>query len=138
MAVCKWSESVNTSSKPVNEYRISVKTGSYYAVYINSVVDKQIQRIIWILLHLTTSLYCLQCFDAVGWAAGRPSTPAYKNLVVGADVVICLEWGADWFAYWFADAIATHYLLLQQIQIGFTFLVPAHMESPGQRDIKQA
>jgi len=33
-----------------------------------------------------------------------------------------------------ADASATHYLLLQEIQIdfGFTFLVPAHPGSPGQ------
>jgi len=40
-------------------------------------------------------------------------------------------------AYGPADATATHYLLLQQIQIGFTlpgftFLVPAHLGSPGQ------
>jgi len=26
----------------------------------------------------------------------------------------------------FSDAIATHYLLLQQIQIDFSFMVPAH------------
>jgi len=36
-----------------------------------------------------------------------------------------------------ADANATHYLLLQKIQIGFTlagftFLLPAHPGSPGQ------
>jgi len=33
-----------------------------------------------------------------------------------------------------ADATATHYLLLQEFQIGFgfTFLVPAHPGSPGQ------
>ena len=40
-------------------------------------------------------------------------------------------------AYSPADATATHYLLLQQIQTGFTlpgftFLVPAHPGSPGQ------
>ena len=40
------------------------------------------------------------------------------------------------FAYGQADVTATHYLLLQQIQIGFTFLVPAHPGSPGQRAIK--
>jgi len=34
------------------------------------------------------------------------------------------------FAYGPADAIATHYLLLQKIQIGFTFLVPAHPGVP--------
>jgi len=40
-------------------------------------------------------------------------------------------------AYGPADATATHYLLLQQMQIGFTilaftFLVPAHPGSPAQ------
>jgi len=40
-------------------------------------------------------------------------------------------------AYGLADATATHYLLLQQIHIGFTFLVftfpvPAHPGGPGQ------
>ena len=36
------------------------------------------------------------------------------------------------FAYGPADAIAIHYLLLQEIQIGFgfTFLVPAHQVVP--------
>jgi len=32
-------------------------------------------------------------------------------------------WGKVHFAYGPADAIATHYLLLQKIQIGFTVLV---------------
>ena len=39
--------------------------------------------------------YCLQCFDAVGWVAGRASG-LYKKLEWwGAGVVICLELGAD-------------------------------------------
>ena len=38
-----------------------------------------------------------------------------------------------------ANATATHCLLLQQnkIQIGFTFLVPAHLGSPGKRAVKR-
>jgi len=36
------------------------------------------------------------------------------------------------FAYGPADATAAHYLLFQYIQIGFTFLVPAHPGSPRQ------
>jgi len=35
------------------------------------------------------------------------------------------------------DATATHCLLLQRIQIGFTFLVPTYPGSPGQRAIKR-
>jgi len=39
------------------------------------------------------SVLCLQCFDAVGWAAGRASG-LYKTEWWGAGVVICLERGA--------------------------------------------
>ena len=39
-------------------------------------------------------------------------------------------------AYGPADATATHYLLLLLIQIGFTFLVPGHPGSPGQKAVK--
>jgi len=37
---------------------------------------------------------CLQCLDAVGWAAGRASGPE-KTEWWGAGMVICLERGAD-------------------------------------------
>jgi len=47
---------------------------------------------------------CLQCFDAVGWEAGRASG-LYKTEWWGAGVVICLERGAD--------ATVTHCVLLQ-------------------------
>ena len=40
-------------------------------------------------------------------------------------------------AYGPADGTATRCLLLSKIQIGFTFLVPAHLGSPGQRAIKR-
>ena len=36
---------------------------------------------------------CLQCFDAVGWVAGRASVP-YTLEYWGAGMVICLEWSA--------------------------------------------
>ena len=53
---------------------------------------------------------CLQCFDAVGWPAGRAS--GLKNRVVGCwcgrlSVERCR------LAYGPADATATHCLLLQ-------------------------
>jgi len=37
---------------------------------------------------------CLQCFDAVGWVAGRASGRK-KTEWWGVGVVICLEQGAD-------------------------------------------
>jgi len=47
---------------------------------------------------------------------------AFKNLEWwGAGVVVCLERGAD----------------LHVVQIGFTFLVPAHPGSPAQRAVKR-
>ena len=39
-------------------------------------------------------MICLQCFDAVGWAAGRASG-LQKTEWWGAGMVICLEQGAD-------------------------------------------
>jgi len=41
------------------------------------------------------------------------------------------------FAYGAADATVTHCLLLQLIQTGFTFLVPAHPGSSGQKAVKR-
>jgi len=52
-------------------------------------------------------IYCLQCFDAVGWAAGRESS--LQELSGG--VLLC---GARCrFAYGPSDATATHCLILQ-------------------------
>ena len=42
----------------------------------------------------TTRKLCLQCFDAVGWAAGRASG-LLKTEWWGTGMVICLERGAD-------------------------------------------
>ena len=69
---------------------------------------------------------CLQCFDAVGWAAGRP----VKIEWWGAGVVICLERGADWhMAQLMPPPLTVSFF--SKIQIGSTFLVPAHLGSPG-------
>jgi len=67
---------------------------------------------------------CLQCFDAVGWAAGRASG-LYKTEWWGAGVVICLERGADLhMAQLMLLPLAVS--CSSKIQIGFTFLVPAY------------
>jgi len=73
---------------------------------------------------------CLQCFDAVGWAAGRAS-----GLWWGAGMVICLELGVDLHI---AQLIRLPLTVscFSKIQIGFTFLVLAHPGSPGQRAVK--
>jgi len=49
-------------------------------------------------------------------------------------VVICLERGADLYMAQLMPLPLT--VLLHKIQIGFTFLVLAHLSSPGQRAVK--
>jgi len=85
-------------------------------------------------LHIITLLiilrFCLQCFDAVGWAAGRASG-LLKTEWWGAGVVICLERGADLHTAQLMQLPLT-VTCFSEIQTGFTFLVPAHPGSHGQ------
>jgi len=71
----------------------------------------------------------LQCFDAVGWAAGRASG-LEKTEWWGAGVVIHLERGADLHMAQLMPLPLT-VSCFSKIQIGFTFLLPAHLGSPG-------
>jgi len=77
----------------------------------------------------------LQCFDAVGWAAGRASG-LYKTERWGAGVVICLQRGADLHMAQLMPLQLT-VCCFSKFQIGFTFLVPAHPGSPGKRAVKR-
>jgi len=78
---------------------------------------------------------CLQCFDAVGWAAeGHPTCK--KQEWWGAGMVICLELGADLHMAQVMPLPLT-VSCFSKIQIGFTFLVPAHPDSPGQRAVER-
>ena len=78
----------------------------------------------------------LQCFDAVGWG-GQEGHPACKKTEWwGAGMVIYLERGADLHM----DRLMPLPLTVScfsKIQIGFTFLVPAHPGSPGQWAVKR-
>ena len=53
----------------------------------------------------------------------------------GAGVVICLERGADLHLAQLMPLTLT-VSCFSKIQIGFTFLVPAHPSSPGKRAVK--
>jgi len=55
----------------------------------------------------------------------------------GGVLMLLSVWVRCRFAYGPADTTATHCLLLQCIQTGFTFLAPARPGSPRQRAIKQ-
>jgi len=72
---------------------------------------------------------CLQCFDADGWAAGRASG-LQKNEWWGTGMVISLERDADLHMAQLMPLPLT-VSCFSKIQIGFTFLVPAHPGSPG-------
>jgi len=75
--------------------------------------------------NFTNFTLCLQCFDAVGWVAGRASG-LEKTELWGAGVVICLQQGADLHM---AQRMPLPLTIscFSKIQIGFTFLVLAHM-----------
>ena len=70
----------------------------------------------------------LQCFDAVGSASGRAEW-------WGAGVVICLEHGADLHMAQLMP-LPLSVSCFSEIHIGFTFLVLAHLGSPGKRAVK--
>ena len=68
---------------------------------------------------------CLQCFDAVGWVAGKASS-LQKTEWWGAGVDICLEQVADLHM---AQLMPLPFTVsrFSKIHIGFTFLVPVHL-----------
>ena len=77
----------------------------------------------------------LQCFDAVGWAAGR-AYGLYKTEWWGVGMVICLERCADLHMAQLMPLPLT-ISCFSKIQTGFTFVVPAHPGSPGQGAVKR-
>ena len=76
-------------------------------------------------------------FSAFTLLVGRQEGhPACKKLEWwGAGMVICLELGADLHVAQLMPLPLT-VSCFSKIQIGFTFLVPAHLGSPGQRAVK--
>ena len=63
--------------------------------------------------------YCLQCFDAVGWAAGRAS--GLLKQCWGADMVICLERGANDLLVVQLMPLLPRHLCFSKIQNGLSF-----------------
>ena len=70
------------------------------------------------------------------WLGGRKGIRPVKTEWWGAGVVICLELGADLHMAQLMPLLLT-VSCFSKIQIGFTFLVPAHLGSPGQRAVKR-
>jgi len=69
----------------------------------------------------------------VGWQEGQPACK--KTEQWGAGMVICLERDADLHM---AQLMPLTVSCFSKIQTGITFLVPAHLGSPGKRAIKLA
>jgi len=71
----------------------------------------------------------------VGWHEGHPACIEWW----GTGVVICLEQGADLHMAQLMPQPVTVSCssCFSKIQIGFTFLVPAHPDSPRQRAVKR-
>jgi len=70
----------------------------------------------------------------VGWQEGHPARK--KTQWWGAGMVICLERGADLHMAQLM-LLSLTVSCFCKIQIGFTFMVPAHLGSPGQRAVKR-
>ena len=70
------------------------------------------------------------------WLGGRKGIRPVKNWAVECWRGICLEWGADLHMAQLMPLPLT-VSCFSKSQIGFTFLVPAHPGSPGQRVVKR-
>ena len=70
------------------------------------------------------------------WLGGRKGIRPVKTEWWGAGMVICLERGADMHM---AQLMPLPLIVscFSKILIGFAFLVPAHLGSPGQRAVKR-
>ena len=87
----------------------------------------------------TFSFSQLRAFSALMLLVGRQEGhPACKKTEWwDAGMVICLEWGADLHMAQLMP-LPLNVSFFSKIQIGFTFLVPGHPGSPGQKAIKWA
>ena len=87
---------------------------------------------------ITLLQYMMQPFSALTLLVGRQEGhPACKKTEWwGAGVVICLERGADLHMAQLMPLPLTA-SCFSKIQTGFTFLVPAHIGSPGQGAVKR-
>ena len=103
--------------------------------WLNSCIGGQTNTKYSFLCTFSAGLFSLQCFDAVGWAAGRASS-LEKSEWWGAGMVICLKRGADLHIAQLMPLPLT-VSCFSKIQIGFTFLVPAHLGIPRQRAVKR-
>jgi len=100
----------------------------------NPALDNRVWATFFYLLSILKVLDFSALTLLVGWQEGHPACK--KTEWWGAVVVICLERGADLRMAQLMSLPLT-VSCFSKIQIGFTFLVPAYLGSPGQRAVKQ-
>ena len=99
--------------------------------------------------HLTCTLFTIVFLGGVDWSqsflpsvlwrcwlGGRKGIRPVKKQWLGAGMVTCLEQGGDLHMAQLMPLPLT-VSFFSKIQFGFTFLVPAHLDSPGKRSVKQ-
>jgi len=90
-------------------------------------------------LHKFSPYYDLICLPSVlwrCWLGGRKGIRPVKTEWSGAGVVVCLERLADLHMAQLMSLPLT-FSCFSKIQIGFTFRVPAHPDSPRKRAVKR-
>ena len=90
----------------------------------------------WITVIIERSDHSLPSVLWCCWLGGRKGIRPVKHWVVGAGVVVCLERDADLHMAQLMPLPLT-VSCFTKIQIGSTFLVPAHLSSPGKRAVKR-
>ena len=119
-----------TLTLPTNGRREAESTSNCHDIII--ILDSTLYNYwctaIWHFFHSFSALTLL-----VGWQEGHLPV---KTELWGAGVVICLKQGADLHL---AQLMPMPLIVscFSKIQIGFTFLVPAHPGSPGHRAVKR-
>jgi len=94
-----------------------------------------VMKYFWLYCYSTQSVS--QCYHVWRcWLGGRKVIRPVKTECWGAGVVVCLEQGADLHMAQLMPLPLT-VSCFSKIQIGFTFLIPAHLGSPGKRAIKR-
>ena len=111
-----WTKSVVTLLTPLSFHEFVFRLLTLY--YIRHFHSRNMPSVLW------------RC-----WLGGRKGIrPVKKTEWWGAGMVICLERGAD--LHMGVMLLPLTVSCFSKIQIGFTFLVPAHLGSPGQWAVK--
>jgi len=123
---------------PPNQQRQSTEGIIIYYLFINHCINLltefRYQCSIWFTSNYLLSFNGAKAFSALTLLVGRQEGhPACKKLEWwGAGMVICLERGADLHIAQLMPLLLS-VSCFSKIQIGFTFLVPAHPGSPGKK-----